>query len=373
LAQEAIDLIETAAEDFRRVFERNPHKKGEPLFLLKYLVSEEEQERQTVEILEHSNAPPHIIYAYRKTGGLLVTSENERLIPTKDLEDWNSAIDEYFRLQENPPETHPVDVLFHSLEDELDSCLICLGYVLEHGRNPRAQRIASSSEYFTVDDYVLVCVTKSMKTLRSIKALLEAHIGADGLSLARHLLENYFHIVFAIARPDMLKHLVDAPIGLKRGTHDFERTANGRINSRKILRKEDGAEYLGHVTRHEMAKSSPYKEDLELFDYLYSFLSEFTHPSTTGFELVFGEHGELNALSNELRSEALFYSIRFAALILDELRKIPILSTKAKKDIKTVAKRIGTKARLLIAALFEEAEPPQSFALLRDRLSSLGT
>ncbi|WP_216701319.1 DUF5677 domain-containing protein, partial [Methylibium sp. T29] len=136
-----------------------------------------------------------------------------------------------------------------------------------------------------MDDYALICAAKSMKTLRAIKVLLSENIGADGLSLARHLLENYFHITYAISRPEMLKHLTDAQIGLKLGTHDFARTANGRIDSRRILRKEDGEEYIGHISYYKMAESSSHLEDLELFDYLYSFLSEYTHPSVSGFRL----------------------------------------------------------------------------------------
>lgn len=372
LVPEALEVFDQAAEDFRRVFDREPRKNSDPVFLCKYLISEEELERQTVESMQRANVRPHIIYAYRKTGGLLLSRQNEKLASTKDVDDWDAAIDEYYRLKKNPPAPHPVDLLFQSLEDELDSCIICLGYVLEHGLSTDAQRMPSSSEYFSVDEYALLCATRSMKTLRAIKVLLNENIGADGLSLARHLLESYFQIVFAIAQPNMLKHLTDAPIGLKLGTHDFARSPNGRVDSRKILRKRDGAEYLGHISYYKMAESSPHKEDLELFDYFYSFLSEFTHPSVAGFRLVLGEHGKLDALSNELQSEAFFYSICLATLILDELRKLPVLSAEAKIDIATVVRRVGAKAEVLVAALFEDDEPPKSFAVLRDRLMTVG-
>jgi len=323
--------------------------------------------------MQMAGLQPHFIYAYQKTGGLLLTSKNKSLTSTKDQQDWEAAIDEYFELEKNPPELHLVDVLFESLKEELDSCIICLGYVLENGLDSGAERLASSSEYFTVDDYVLVCAAKSMKTLRSIKALLEENIGADTLALARHLLENYFHMVFALARPDMLRHLADAPVGLKMGTHDFARTTKGRIDSRRILRKSDGLEYLGHISYYQMAESSRHPRDLELFDYMYSFLSEYTHPSLAGFELVLGEKGKLDSLSNELQSEALFYSICFAAMILDELRNLPIFLIEAKTDITTVVKRVGAKAETLIAAIFQGDEPGKSFGVLRDRLMTLGT
>ena len=370
LAPESHEVISKAHEDFLRVFEREP-KDSDPFILSRYVIGDEELERQTVEAMRLSGIRPHIIYAYQKTGGLLLTRENEKLATTKDIQDWDNAIEEYYKLEKNPPEPHPVEILLASLEEELDSCIICLGYVLEYGCNPEATRIFSSSELFKADDYALICATKSMKTLRAIKALLAQQIGADALALARHLMENYLHIVYAIAHPEMLKHVVDAQIGLKLGTHEFARTSNGRVDSRRILRKSDGAEYLGHISYHKMAESSSHPEDLELFDYVYSFLSEYTHPSFAGAALVLSEQGTLDSLSNELQSEALFYSVCFAVMILDELRRLPLFSEDAKEDIATVVGRVGAIAAMLVTAMFEDGAPTESFSILRERLMAL--
>ncbi|HEY6897970.1 MAG TPA: DUF5677 domain-containing protein [Rhodocyclaceae bacterium] len=371
IVPDAREIIDKALEDFLRVFEREPRKDTDPIFLSKYLIGEEELERQTVEAMRRGGLRPELIYAYQKTGGLLLTRENEKLATTKDIQDWGNAIDEYYRLQKNPPQPHPVEILLTLLADELDSCIICLGYVLEYGGNPEAARIHSSSEFFKADDYALICATKSMKTLRAIKVLLDQDIGADALALARHLMENYLHIVYAIAYPELLKHVVDAQIGLKLGTHEFARTGNGRVDSRRILRTSDGTEYLGHISYHKMAESSPHPEDLELFDYVYSFLSEYTHPSFTGATLVLSEEGTLDPLSNELQSEGLFYSICFAVMILDELRRLPLFSEDAKMDIAVVVARVGAKAEMLVTAMFEERGPTKPFAALRDRLMAL--
>lgn len=141
---EARELLENASEDFLRVFEREPRKDSDPVFLFKYVLGEEELERQTVEAMRTAGVRPHLIYAYQKTGGLLLTRENEKLATTKDVEDWDAAISEYYRLKRKPPKPHPVEILLALLEEEVDSCIICLGYVLEYGRQPDAVRIASS-------------------------------------------------------------------------------------------------------------------------------------------------------------------------------------------------------------------------------------
>lgn len=342
------------------------------IFLSKYTHSVEAIERETVKAMHQAHIEPHIIYAYQKTRGLLLTHENKHLTSKADLKEWEDAIEEYFQLKKNPRAPDMTDILFESLYDEMDSCAICLGYALEYGFNKKRQKIASSSEFFSVDDYVILYATKSIKTFRSIKTLLDDEIGADGLLLARHLLEIYLSITYSLACPDMLRHLVDAPIGLKLGTHDFGKTSKGRTDSRKIIRKSDGKEYLGHISYYKMAESSPYVEDLELFDYFYHFLSEYTHPSVTGFQLVVANDGNLSALSNELQLEAFFYSICFVVMILDELRKLPTFTDVVKKDISTVTKRISKKAVMLIEELFRTEEAPVSFKTLSDRLRHVG-
>ncbi|WP_152543511.1 MULTISPECIES: hypothetical protein [unclassified Methylibium] len=149
LVPEAVEILERAEEDFWRIFNRAPSKGSDPVFLWKYLVSEEELERQAVDAMQRAEVRPHIIHAYRKTGGLLISRENEKLATTKDLADWNAAIDQYFELERNPPPEHPIDALLRSFEMELDHCIICFGYVLEHGLKRNAKRIRSSSAHFS--------------------------------------------------------------------------------------------------------------------------------------------------------------------------------------------------------------------------------
>ena len=49
--------------------------------------------------MEMAGWDPAYVYAFRKTG-LIVTEMNQHLIPTRDLQDWNAAVEEY-RLQYN--------------------------------------------------------------------------------------------------------------------------------------------------------------------------------------------------------------------------------------------------------------------------------
>lgn len=133
LVPEAIELLNKAAEDFQRIFERAPNKDADPVFLARYLISDEEAERISTQAMRQAGVRPERIFAYQRTGGLLLTESNKELATTKDLQDWEDAIDEYFELQKHPPQPNPVEQLFNSLEEELESCIICTGYVIDLG------------------------------------------------------------------------------------------------------------------------------------------------------------------------------------------------------------------------------------------------
>jgi hypothetical protein len=49
--------------------------------------------------MEANGVNPALIYAYEKTG-LLVSEENQHLIPDTDLAEWQAAIEEYSQLHE---------------------------------------------------------------------------------------------------------------------------------------------------------------------------------------------------------------------------------------------------------------------------------
>ena len=54
----------------------------------------EHVEHYMVEAMKKAGLHPALIYAFEKTG-LLVTEENQHLLPEKDLAEWEAAIDEY--------------------------------------------------------------------------------------------------------------------------------------------------------------------------------------------------------------------------------------------------------------------------------------
>lgn len=54
----------------------------------------EHVEHEVVQAMKKTGMDPALIYAFEKPG-LMVTQQNENLIPEKDLEEWQAAIDEF--------------------------------------------------------------------------------------------------------------------------------------------------------------------------------------------------------------------------------------------------------------------------------------
>ena len=47
-----------------------------------------------------------------------------------------------------------------------------------------------------VDDYILFCITKNLKTIEATSVLLENYFGEDSLNLTRTNFENYLEIIW---------------------------------------------------------------------------------------------------------------------------------------------------------------------------------
>lgn len=55
----------------------------------------EHMEHFTIEAMKKAGVEPALIYAYEKTGGLMLNPDNIKKIPQSDVDEWEAAIDEY--------------------------------------------------------------------------------------------------------------------------------------------------------------------------------------------------------------------------------------------------------------------------------------
>jgi len=87
-------LIEEQREAFFQKHGRYPEA-DDPIFTEPFEIVE----HHAVEAMKRAGVHPSLIYAYEKTR-LIVTESSQHMIPTKDLDDYNDAIDEWYEMNE---------------------------------------------------------------------------------------------------------------------------------------------------------------------------------------------------------------------------------------------------------------------------------
>jgi hypothetical protein len=92
------DLAEFVDEQKRKFEEQHGREIGSGDRLFFDAPPLEHAKHFMVEAMKKAGLDPALIYAFEKTG-MLVTEENQHLIPESDLDEWEAAIDECESLQ----------------------------------------------------------------------------------------------------------------------------------------------------------------------------------------------------------------------------------------------------------------------------------
>jgi SEC-C motif len=99
LSAEVLPLLEEQRQKFRQQFGRDP---GPDDLLFFDAPPLEQVEHQLVEAMKRAGLDPALIHAFEQTG-LLVTEDNQHLIPEQDLQAWQAAVAAY-NARHHPPQ-----------------------------------------------------------------------------------------------------------------------------------------------------------------------------------------------------------------------------------------------------------------------------
>ena len=275
------DVLKQQNEEFRKIFGRDMGPNDPIFFQEKYAGSIDEFKERVIKAMKEAKIRPSLIYAFKKTGLMLNTKTYDNA-PTKDIQDWDDAIEEYYErvgLGEShldEEEQHPLEEV-QALLDEFQNCIMLLAYLCDQikpGIIDTKDIVAVSS--LTLSEF---CFRKSEQNMKSIAKLIKdpSHM-VDALNLTRSLYENYLTLVYTRKHPEKMAEIFDAKAGLKHGFYEYCKNKKGLIDKTRAREKESGKEVSLDISRKEMAKASDYEEDIEIHSYLYHYLSGYTHP-----------------------------------------------------------------------------------------------
>lgn len=328
--EELTRVFDMQKERFKKVFGREMEDE-EKIFFDQDSYSIESRFNNVVKYMEKCDIDPAIIYATNKTK-MFVSEFNKDIMTGKQIKEWNEAIDEYYdTINQSENEESLIDMIF----TEIESIVILYGTILSYsGELENPIKELSSYKYYEV---IFFNITKSVKTLKSIRHNLLSELIEDALNLIRSLYENYLHLIYCINEPEKIEELLKAKLGVKKGTHIIKKINKNRFIVSKD--KNSNTSVKEYITTYEKAKSSKHKEDLIIFNYVYSFLSGFTHPDIDNIKHYTSE-SKFNATIKCESDTAIFFAVYIGTLILSETLILDSLSETCKKDIVRVSNRI---------------------------------
>lgn len=128
----------------------------------------------------------------------------------------------------------------------------------------KSSKLVYDFEYFTL--------TKSTKTLISIKNLSKLDQNEDVLMLARSIFENYLSCRYLQENEDKLDSFIANPLGLALSHYNLQ--TNEETGKKEIIDRDKEPRVLGILENPSTFKMG---DDKKYFYYFYDFLCTFTH------------------------------------------------------------------------------------------------
>lgn len=125
-------------------------------------------------------------------------------------------------------------------------------------------------------DYLMFCLTKFTKTLKSILILLDKDLNEDALILTRSNYEVVIHAKALVNDSEMIKHFIDYKLGLeKERNYSYARDKKGRKSFNKIIDNQNPNKVIRYISNiKEIAIKAGERASHR---HIYRFLCEQTH------------------------------------------------------------------------------------------------
>lgn len=110
-------------------------------------------------------------------------------------------------------------------------------------------------------DYILFCITKSLKSIKAAFLLLSEGYFQDCLVVLRTVYENYLNSSYLFKNPTKTEDIVIKKLGLASGTYSLVRNEKGKIIRDKL--KDNNTGTIKNFENHSLYKLAVNTEYIE--------------------------------------------------------------------------------------------------------------
>jgi hypothetical protein len=141
------------------------------------------------------------------------------------------------------------------------------------------------------------------------------------------MFENYLEILGILNSTGELIDSIKANIGFREGKFMIDPK-----DWRYLIEVETNRKVKRNISVKSLAKNSPFAEDLVIYEYLYSWLSQYVHPDIFTMPAYVGKEG-FDYFKNNFGFETIFFSTYVNALILQTILLVEDLDDLSRRDI----------------------------------------
>lgn len=287
------------------------------------------------------------IYAYYKTGGLMLSKYNQKYLSKKDIREFKYFYDEYCNLVKLESKNSMNIIQFVYLSNKaiyimhekfhLYLTATCNDFIRRH-----LEKHQNFLDYKikTELDFLGFCSIKILKDIESIKVLLKEYSIENIYSTSRSIFETYLYAVNLANHKfffenNILKPMMNCGYSFTVNEEEEINYSNLIVNSKKLDNK---------TSLYSLAKSSPYNSDIELYKSFYSSACQFVHMDALSAKSYF--HGSDPFYEIDAGLTAALLGITLASLTLEQFSYINDVKPQYREDIKYLINTIKQELKI---------------------------
>lgn len=274
-----IPLLQEADTKFEQYYGRKPSEND---FVISFApIYNNEVLLQAVYCMRQVGIPESNIYAYYKSDGLFPCDINIKLLPQKEIQEYESLCEEFEKAMQ-PPQNNSISalqfvLLTNPLIRETSEYVICAvidtlnDYIHRHSDCETILKYQMTTE----QDYCLFSALKTLKTLQSIQQLTTAHLTECIYAMGRGIFENYMYMCNINNDSNFFAEILLPKVD--QTNYTFARRPDGSINYKRVVKNETGEERNINVNISDLVGNLPYDTDKDLYHSFYTMACQYVH------------------------------------------------------------------------------------------------